>query len=166
MTFNYTCGKEPIPIDLIGMNASLCGGLYNDRYIEELEARYPFEGIAGESVEKLKDGVISEAYRFNSKLHICYTNHDIALKVMLIGSARAGKWQPVIIEDSKRKGMNPERLRELDMSASLSEQFGLANRFRMSDAGILIPLELYAKICSEAEVISPDSHPLSQYCYI
>ena len=95
-------GREVIPVELVGTDAVLREGRYNDGYLSRINAMYSlvFE-ILGARKTEIRRGSWSGFDHFTMNSPLQNSEGEQVLNAILYASARADVWQPEIIEVPK-----------------------------------------------------------------
>ena len=98
MVNSYGLTGQIIPIELVGMNASLSKDQYNDTYLTMINNEYPINDILGRRMKKAAERDESTLNGLISGSPLANIDGLNILRGILINSAQAGMWQPEIIE--------------------------------------------------------------------
>jgi len=171
-------GKDVIPLELVGTNAEYrtlrvpytpaypdgTEGIFSDAYLARLNDVYPFAEILGDSESGLAKRKGVERFVFGSPLK--NIEGEKILAYMLINSAQAGIWQPMVIDVPK---LTDTQITSAARYLELVNQISPSYNKGMIDGGILFGLavaqrgELALPIAFDNKVIAVPSQSFVEY---
>src|SRR3989344_6687446 len=90
-----------IPNELVGQHATIDGGVYDDAYLSQINSLYSLNDILGERKKGIAKGSWNDLNHFTMGSPLNNTEGEQILNAILYFSAKAGLWQPKIIDVPK-----------------------------------------------------------------
>jgi len=134
MTNKTELGKDIIPEELIGRDASLREGKYNDDYLSMISQIYPLNDVLGSRIEGLAARNQNDLYHFTRESPLGNLEGENILEGILYTTANTRAWQPKIIDVGSLTDIRIETAEEY---LEAVESINPTHNKRMADRGVM-----------------------------